>query len=93
MKKILINLVGSIYLYARKVGNIVASRRIKRSLKHCGKNVYIGDDCHIIPSHVSIGNNVSIGYNCSIMASLANIYIGNNVMFAPGVVIRGGGIE
>ncbi len=83
-------MVGRIFLKAQQAGDYVATTKIKKRLASCGNNVRIERNCHIIPEHVSIGDNVSIGYSCSLMASIAHIYIGNNVMLAPGVVIRGG---
>ncbi|WP_417885240.1 acyltransferase [Zunongwangia sp.] len=57
----------------------------------------IGDDftfnpkgSHFICENIHIGNHVSIGYNANFIASIAKIYIGDHVMFAPNVTIRGG---
>lgn len=93
IKHLAIKIMGECYLAAQKAGDIVQASKIKKRLRACGTNVSIGKNCMIIPEHVSIGNNVSIGYSCSLMASIAHIHIGNNVMFAPGVVIRGGGTQ
>ena len=90
IKELAIKMLGELHLSAQKAGDIVYASKIKKELLACGSNVSIGKNCMMIPEHVSIGNNVSIGYSCSLMASIAYIYIGNNVMLAPGVVIRGG---
>ena len=90
IKELAIKMIGELYLSAQKAGDIVYASKKKKRLLACGSNVSIGKNCMMIPEHVSIGSNVSIGYSCSLMASIAHIYIGNNVMLAPGVVIRGG---
>jgi len=57
----------------------------------------IGNDFHFNPegSHfyyknIYIGNHVSIGYNADFVASRSKIIIGDHVVFAPHVSIRGG---
>lgn len=62
----------------------------KKRMISCGTNVIIGNGCSFTPSHIKIGNDVSIGDMCSFIATISNIYIGNKVMFAPNVTIRGG---
>lgn len=88
---ILIRVCGKLFLLFEKAGEKVKIYDYKNRFLQCGKNVTIAPDCMIIPEHVRVGNNVSIGYGCSLMASIANINIGDNVMLSPGVVIRGGG--
>ena len=86
IKKIL----GNIELIARKCGERVEAENYKKKLKSCGANVYIGRNCSLIPEHISIGDHVHIGDRACILASIANVYIGNHVMFGPDVTIRGG---
>ena len=43
-----------------------------------------------IYKNISVGNNVNIGPQASFIASESHIYIGDNVVFAPQVAIRGG---
>jgi maltose O-acetyltransferase len=57
----------------------------------------VGNDFHFSPdgSHfyyenIHIGNHVSIGYNADFVASRSRIIIGDHVVFAPHVSIRGG---
>lgn len=50
----------------------------------------IGHHCDFILPHIHICNNVYIGDRASFIASIAHIYIGNNIMFGPNVTIRGG---
>lgn len=63
----------------------------RKLLKKCGKNVFINTHCNINYSNVSIGNNSSIGKGCTFICSLANIIIGDDVMFAPNVTVVTGG--
>ncbi len=89
--KFFINMIGHLFLLAQKAGERVKIQNYMKRFPECGKNVTIAPDCVMIPEHIRIGSNVSIGYGCSLLASIAYINIGNNVMIAPGGVIRGGG--
>ena len=61
---------------------------IKKSMfAKCGKKVYVGKNSEITFKNVYVGNNVSIGMNAVFMSTLANIIIGDYVMFGPGVTI------
>lgn len=53
--------------------------------KKCGKNVVVGKHCNITYKHVSVGDSVSINRNCEFMSTLAEIKIGDHVMFGPHV--------
>lgn len=88
---VLISICGRIYLLFKKAGDKVLISEYRKRFDSIGKNVSIAPGCTMIPEHIRIGDNVSIGYGCSLMASIAYINIGNNVMLSPGVVIRGGG--
>lgn len=64
---------------------------VKSKFNNIGNNVIF----HPINSHfsynsISIGNNVWIGDKAYFHAKISHIYIGNNIMFAPKVTIRGG---
>lgn len=57
----------------------------------------IGDQVSFSPldsfftyENIYVGNNVCIGYNADFVASRSNIIIGDHVIFAPKVSIRGG---
>ncbi|MBB5642360.1 acyltransferase [Cryobacterium roopkundense] len=39
---------------------------------------------------IFVGNNVNLGVRPTLMATRAEIHIGNNVVFGPGVTVRGG---
>lgn len=62
-------------------------RRLMARLKSCGDNVSVGDDSKITPERVSIGNNVSLGEGTRILSTRADVTIGNDVMFGPGVTV------
>lgn len=88
---ILIRICGKLFFLLEKAGEKVKTNDFKRRFSKCGQNVTIAQNCMMIPEHIRVGDNVSIGYGCSLMASIAYINIGNNVMISPGIVIRGGG--
>lgn len=69
--------------------------RIRNVMKFasCGKNlVFNPENSDFIYSHIFIGEDVHIGPRACFMSSIANIYIGNKVVFGPNVTIRGGEI-
>ena len=90
IRDFLVNFIGNIELMARKCGNKVQREKYKKRLKACGEKVSIGNNCKLIPEHISIGNHVVIGDDACILASIANVYIGNHVILGPNVTIRGG---
>lgn len=60
----------------------------RRMVRQCGKNVYFGMNSDITGwENVYIGDDVTIGNNCNLMTTRAKIYIGDHVMFGPGVRI------
>ena len=73
-------IVGTVYLKIRNAGLDVETWNYKRVLSACGENVRSGRNCKMIPSHISIGDNVIIGEGSWLMASIAHIHIGNNVV-------------
>ena len=86
-------LAGKAYLKFRNAGLALEVERYKAGLAKCGNNVRIGNNCKMIPSNISIGNNVVIGEGSHLMAVLSHIYIGDNVVTGPNLIIRGGTIE
>lgn len=83
-------LIGKIFLLLRSVAESYEIEEYKKNLAACGKNVHIGRNCKIIPKNVYVGNDVVIGEASYLMATLSDIHIGNHVVMAPGVIIRGG---
>ena len=79
-------------LFSRAWNKLVIAP-MKRSLfMNCGKGVIISRRVKANGwDHISIGNNVSIGEDCRFMSTIANIYIGDHVMFAPNVTVITGG--
>lgn len=56
-----------------------------------GNNFYFSPEgSHFYFENIYIGNHVSIGYNADFIASRSKIIIGDHVVFAPHVSIRGG---
>lgn len=77
------------YYFIRKAINAVLSHWIKKKMSHCGKNVSID----AISSHFAgierfkMGCNVSIPHGATFYSTLADLIIGNNVMFGPNPTI------
>lgn len=62
-----------------------------KKFKSVGKHVMIHPwNSHFSYLTISIGNNVSIGEYADFIATKNNIIIGNHVVFAPKVSLRGG---
>lgn len=63
----------------------------KKQMIKCGTNVNLSPaDSVFTYSSMSVGNHVSIGYNADFVATRSKIIIGDHVIFAPHVSIRGG---
>ena len=60
---------------------------IRVSLGKCGKNVRVANGRFSGINNVQIGNNVSLGTGFTLLSSRAKIYIGDDVMFGPGVTV------
>lgn len=87
MKFILKNIYKICYLFKRAFYKIFIMPFRKAMLKKCGKNVFIDNKNNIMYKNVSLGNNVSIGKNCTFICGIANIIVGDDVMFAPNVTV------
>ena len=64
-------------------------RRRKSKLKSYGENVSVRKYCNF-QGKIHVGSNVTIGRGCSFVSTIANIYIHDNVVFGPEVVIYSG---
>ncbi len=74
-----------------KIFNGLKVRQLKKKFASVGVDFRLSPQgCHFIYENIHIGNHVNIGYNANFMASIAKIYIGDHVLFAPNVTIRGG---
>ena len=91
MSKIIKFIYKMIYFIKRAFYKVFALPCKRKLFKKCGKNVFIDTNCNINYSNVTIGNNSSIGKGCTFICSLAEIIIGDNVMFAPNVTVVTGG--
>lgn len=57
--------------------------------KKAGKDIKICEGSVFTYNHIEIGNDVFIGRNCNFQSEEGVIYIGDHVMFGPGVNIHG----
>lgn len=61
---------------------------LKAGMKSCGRDVKIGAGCEIKPlRNISFGDRVEIGPKALFWTTRAEIIIGNDVLFGPGVTI------
>lgn len=86
--------INKLYIYIhRSIPNFLWPLRkviTKLFLKEYGKSVKIGPNVFILnPQLVTIGNHVFIGDHSNLSGNI-EIKIGDNVMFGPEVMIRGG---
>lgn len=72
---------------SKRIINRIEIKELKQNLVSCGNRVYIGRNSDFTPNSVSVGNNVSLGINTLIMSTRAKVFIGDDVMFGPGVTI------
>lgn len=72
-------------IFSRVPGHIGLASRflwLKQKAKHCGNNIYIGENVTMKNvSNLSIGSNVSI-HECCYLDALGGIYIGDHVSIA-----------
>ena len=61
----------------------------KKHLKESGSNVSIRKKCNF-QGNIYCGSNITIGRGCSFVSTVAGIYIHDNVVFGPEVVIYSG---
>ena len=83
-------MIGAMLNFIKRFNDKMISLNQKSKFDKCGKNVYVGHNCHFNCKSISVGNNVSIGQNCVFISAHGGIIIGDNVMFGPGVNIHGG---
>ena len=71
---------------SRVLNKLIVSPIKKTALGSCGKNVTLGRGLKMSgPENIFLGNNVAIGEDARFMCTRAQIHIGENVMFGPGV--------
>lgn len=72
----------------RSFNKVLIEPGMKSGMKNCGKNVKIGAGCELKPlCNISLGDRVEIGPRALFWTTRANIVIGNDVIFGPGVTI------
>lgn len=85
MKRIVYELLDGI---RRGINKLFLEPGMKKGFKQCGIMVKIGAGCELKPlNNISVGSNVEIGPRALFWTTKANIYIGNHVIFGPGVTI------
>lgn len=62
----------------------------KKKCKHCGKNVWIGDDCILTPETITFGDYSKIGNRCELQSTNGEIILGTSARLGDGVNIHGG---
>lgn len=65
-------------------------RLVAKRFAQCGNSFEFNPLDKFTYSNIYIGNHVSIGYGADFIATRSRIIIGDHVMFAPKVSIRGG---
>lgn len=84
-------MVKAIYSIFNRIGSAYHNRIVIPTMckrfKECGINISIGRQSEITCENVSLGNNVHLGLRTCIMSTRAEVKIGSDVMFGPGVTI------
>lgn len=75
---------------ARKARRLVLGYAAAGRFAGYGKNFDFDPDGIYSYESITVGDNVTLGVKPIIMATRSSILIGNNVMFGPGVTVRGG---
>ena len=73
--------------FRKVIRKFVSEPFLKSLLKSHGSSVIIGKGVHGNLENVSVGSHVSLGERLFFLSSKANVIIGDNVMFGPGVTI------
>lgn len=67
---------------------VTYSQIIKRSFARCGTNVTVPEHCTFSGiENIFVGNDVSFGEYTQILTTKAKVYLGDHIMFGPGVTI------
>lgn len=73
----------------KKVLYSICQWKRKNALKECGKHVHVARHCNLM-GNIYVAHHVSIGESCRFVSTIANIYIGDYVVFGPEVTIYSG---
>jgi len=90
VKKKFVLSCGFLLFVIRKGVNYLIRQYERSKFLSCGSNTYIGQQCLITFHTVSIGSHTYIGSKCVIQSMEGKVFIGNHVMFGPGVNVHGG---
>lgn len=76
----------------RILNKFIISPIKKSAFATCGKRVNLGRKLELYgPQNIYAGNDIGVGANSLFMCTRAKIYIGDHVMFGPGVSVITGG--
>lgn len=84
MNRLIWYIVGA---FRKEIKKVISEPIDRALLESHGKNVHFGKGVHGNLENVSCGSNVSFGENNLFLTSKAKVYIGDNVMFGPGVTV------
>ncbi|RHT00720.1 acetyltransferase [Firmicutes bacterium AM41-11] len=88
--KYIFKICGGIILQIDRMLDYCRKEYKKSKFNECGDDVYIGTGCIFTEKNITLGNKVYIGARCVFQSTYGKIYIGNHIMFGPGVNIHGG---
>ena len=75
-------------LFQKAYRHLVLLPYVKEQMKSVGEKVYLPLKFSISnPENMRMGNDVSLGENICVLNALADVVIGDHVMFGPGVTI------
>lgn len=83
-------LLGLTIIFASKCFCRLLMYVMRPMFKKCGRGVLFSPYDHFTYDTIELGDYVAIGPGASFIAQESSITIGNKVMFAPNVTIRGG---
>jgi len=83
--------IGYIFLFVKRGWQRLLWGNIQKSMMaECGDNVKLANGCDLSYSNLHIKNNVYLGPFTYVISPVAQVFIGNNVMFGPNVMIISG---
>ena len=83
-------LLGLTIVFASKCFNRLLMYVMRPMFKKCGRRVLFSPYDSFTYDTIELGDGVAVCYGASFIATESGITIGNKVMFAPNVTIRGG---
>ena len=83
-------LFGNLFSKWDRFKNKCLSAYLLKKFRRHGDHIYIGKGCLFTPQNIELGSHLYFGANCVIQSVHGDIFIGNHVMFGPGVHIHGG---